>query len=174
MKDWIRDVLIILVIFTIGIIFGFSIGYEKGDKMYKEASKLIQTERCLDSLTDECLLLQFNKNRIKFSYIVLAQAKLESNNYKSKLVFTHRNLFGMKVAAQRFSFATNYHDYGSYAKYESIEDCITDYKAWQLQSAFFITAEEQYFELLSKIYASDKQYVNKLKQIINGNSNFRL
>ena len=76
----------------------------------------------------------------------------------------NKNLFGMKVPAQRFTFATNYFDYGNYAKYESIEECIMDYKCWQMQNAYNITTEEGYFNLLHSIYAEDPDYIQKLKK----------
>ena len=112
---------------------------------------------------EECI----KKHRIKFSYIALAQAKLESGNrHNSNLAEKSNNILGLRVAAQRYTFATNYHDYGSFAEYESVEDCIKDYKAWQIQNAFFITTTEDYFSLLSKHYAEDSNYINTLKKII--------
>ena len=98
----------------------------------------------------------------------MAQIKLESNNLKSNLVKTNKNILGLKVAAQRFTFATNSHDYGSFAKYETIEDCILDLKSWQIQSAFYLTTEEEYFNLLAKVYCTDANYVNRIKQLMNG------
>ncbi len=112
---------------------------------------------------EECI----KKHRIKFSYIALAQAKLESGNrHNSNLAEKSNNILGLRVAAQRYTFATNYHDYGSFAEYESVEDCIKDYKAWQIQNAFFITTEEQYLALLEKVYCKDPGYVKQLKKLI--------
>lgn len=72
----------------------------------------------------------------------------------------------MKVAATRFTFAVNSYDYGNYAKYETVEDCITDYKAWQIQNALHITDADSYFALLKQQYAEDPMYVEKLKKLI--------
>lgn len=112
---------------------------------------------------EECI----KKHRLKFSYIVIAQAKLESGHkHNSKLATETNNILGLRVAAQRYTFATNYHDYGSFAEFLSVEDCIKDYKAWQIQNAFFITTEEQYFSLLEKTYCKDPGYVKQLKKLI--------
>ena len=72
----------------------------------------------------------------------------------------------MRVEAQRFSFAKNSHDYGAFAKYDNVEECIMDYKAWQIQSAFFITTEDQYLEMLSKVYCKDPGYVEEVKKLM--------
>jgi len=167
MNEWIRDTVIIMIVLLLGIMFGTKLAYYTIEKKVNAIGKTINADYCLvDSIDENCLLINFTEQKIKFSYIVLAQAKLESNNFKSTLLKTNNNLFGMKVAATRFTFATNSHDYGSYAKYESIKDCILDYRSWQIQNGYNITNETAYFELLKKVYAEDPNYVNKLKKII--------
>jgi len=171
MKDFIKDVKIILTIFIIGCVIGAllaSLIYMKiKNNEINDLGKKIDIEYCLyDSLDYNCIQNHLEKHRIKFSRIILAQIKLESNNLKSNLVKTNKNILGMRVAAQRFTFATNSHDYGAFAKYETIEDCILDLKSWQIQQAFYITTEEEYFNLLSKVYCTDANYVNRLKQLI--------
>jgi flagellum-specific peptidoglycan hydrolase FlgJ len=116
-----------------------------------------------DSLNISQLL---DKHKIKFSHIVLAQAKLESNNFKSDLYKRNWNCFGMKVPAQRWTFAENTHDWGNYARYSSLENCIMDYKSWQLSNTTTITNDNAYLQLLGNMYAEDKRYVERLKQII--------
>jgi len=173
MKDFIKDVKIILTIFIIGCFVGVllsSLIYIKvRSNEINDLGKKVDMEYCLyDSLDYNCIQNHLEKHRIKFSRIVLAQIKLESNNLKSNLVKTNKNILGMRIAAQRFTFAINSHDYGAFAKYETIEDCILDLKSWQIQQAFYITTEEEYFNLLSKVYCTDANYVNRLKQLING------
>lgn len=165
--SWFRDIIIILITFAAGVSLGIGLDLYRTQRETVKALELVNAEYCLtDSITDDCLKVNFQKHKIRFSHIVLAQAKLESNNYKSKLLFTSNNLFGMKVAATRFTFATNSYDYGNYARYETIEDCILDYRSWQIQNANFIVTEEAYFDLLHKYYAEDPNYVTKLKQLI--------
>lgn len=165
-SDLTRDLLLVLLFIS----FGCTIGYFTNrmtteDTIRKLQSKISEIE-CEDSLNDICLQNMLDKSHIKFSYIVMAQAKLESASYTSQLSKNNKNIFGMKVPASRFTFATNWHDYGSYAKYESIQDCVYDYKAWQMQCAYLVNDEDHYFELLGKAYAQDPEYVAKLKKII--------
>ena len=167
MKEWIRDIIVAVTLVIIGVVVGALITIHKCNEQITKLGKTIDAEYCIqDSIDEECLQLNLLENKIKFSHIVLAQAKLESNYFKSKLLKTNNNLFGMKVAATRFTFATNDHDYGNYAKYETIKDCILDYRSWQVQNTYNITNEIAYFELLSKIYAEDPNYITKLKKLI--------
>lgn len=161
MKNWIHDIVIIISLsiaaFTVGIFTGLLLRDAEINILSK---KEIITE---DSLNISQLL---EKHKIKFSHIVLAQAKLESNNFKSDLYKRNWNCFGMKVPAQRWTFAENTHDWGNYARYSSLENCIMDYKSWQLSNATIISNENAYFELLSNIYAENPNYVKQLKQLI--------
>jgi flagellum-specific peptidoglycan hydrolase FlgJ len=159
MKEWIKDIIAILAISILVLFIGISSTYR-----IKFENKIELTK---DSIID--CNYYFQKHRIRFSHIVYAQAILESDNFKSNLYKNNNNLFGMKVPAQRFTFCINPFDYGNYSKYESIEYCILDYKAWQMQNAYNIYTEEGYFNLLSNIYAEDKNYINKLKKIRNEN-----
>lgn len=100
---------------------------------------------------------------IKFPHIVLAQAILESGNFKSKVFLTNNNMFGMRIAKSR---PTTAHDNGSgYAMYDNWIMSVLDYALFQ--SAFLrkIDTEEAYYRYLSDNYASDPTYVNKLKDI---------
>jgi uncharacterized FlgJ-related protein len=160
MKEWIRDITIILAVFILGLFVGLKSQY------YNKESKQLDKVYCITDSNNLCKTLYFEKHKIRFSHIVYAQAILESNNFKSKLCKENNNIFGMKVPAQRFTFCNNPYDYGNYAKYDNIESCVLDYKAWQMQNAYNITTEEGYFNLLRSIYAEDPQYRNKLEDII--------
>jgi uncharacterized FlgJ-related protein len=168
MKDWIRDITISLFIFILGLCSGVFIMYIIYNEKIKELGKEIDNATyCISDSTDvECIKANFEKHHIRFSHIVLAQSILESNNYKSKICKTNHNIFGMKVPAQRFTFCNNPYDYGNYAKYDDVESCILDYKAWQQTYAYHIRDENVYFAFLAEVYAEDKNYVNKLKKII--------
>jgi flagellum-specific peptidoglycan hydrolase FlgJ len=165
MKEWIRDITIILAVFILGLFVGLKSQY------YNKESKSIQHNEyeTNDSSITENLKYYFTKHKIKFSHIVLAQAKLESNNFKSDIFKKNLNCFGMFVAAQRFTFAENNYDFSNYAKYSSLENCVLDYCSWQRSNAYNIYNDDQYFELLEKIYAKDKNYVTTLKKIITQN-----
>lgn len=169
-SDLSRDLILVLLIVAFGVVLGYFTNRMTTEATIKKLQARVDNIECTDTLTADCLQGMLDRSHIKFSYIVMAQAKLESSSFTSDLTKTHNNVFGMKVPASRFTFATNWHDYGSYAKYESIQDCVYDYKAWQMQCAYLIHDEANYFELLGKTYAQDPEYVNKLKQIISENN----
>lgn len=157
MKNWYRDIGIILGVFIFGLCAGFLLRNQEIKILAKK--QIIQQ----DSLNISQLL---EKHKIKFSHIVLAQAKLESNNFKSDLFVKYNNFCGLRVAGQRYCFANNNYDYGAFSKYNNIEDCVKDIRSWQIQNALFLTTDDQYFELLEKVYCTDKNYVKQLKQLI--------
>ena len=166
MKEWFNGIVIILAIFCLGIFVGTKMQLVDNPQI-TELLKAKNIEYCLkDTLDIECIKDYLTKHKIKFSRIVIAQIRLESNNLKSNKAIKNKNVTGMRVAAQRFTFAINSHDYGAFAKYETIEDCIMDYKAWQIQSAFFITTEDQYLEMLGKVYCKDPGYVEQVKKLM--------
>jgi flagellum-specific peptidoglycan hydrolase FlgJ len=157
MKNWYRDIGIILGVFIFGLCAGFLLRNQEIKILAKKAI-IVQ-----DSLNISQLL---EKHKIKFSHIVLAQAKLESNNFKSDLFIKYNNFCGLRIAGQRYCFAINNYDYGAFAKYSTIEDCVKDIKSWQIQNALFLTTDDQYFELLEKVFCKDKDYVKRLKELI--------
>lgn len=163
--DFIRDSVLIALFVAFGTAIGFFLNRQTTAHTIKTLQAKVETLEC-DTLTEDCLKTMLEKSHIKFSHIVLAQAKLESSSFQSDLTKTHNNIFGMKVPAGRFTFAINWHDYGNYAKFESIQDCVYDYKAWQMQCAHLIMDEDNYYKLLGERYAQDPEYVAKLKEIV--------
>jgi flagellum-specific peptidoglycan hydrolase FlgJ len=84
--------------------------------------------------------------------IVLAQARLESGNFKSDFYRKTNNLFGLKKS-------------GRYATYKTWRDSIKDYK-------LRISARYQggsYYTFLENIkYATNPNYRKLLEEIVNG------
>ena len=120
---------------------------------------------------------EFNENRlvkelskyknIKYPHIVLAQAKLESNNYSSRIFIENNNLFGMKEANVRITTAegTQY----KHARYETWQESVLDYILWQNRYGSKCKTEQQYYSLLNG-YAEDPDYQAKLKNVIKKNN----
>lgn len=161
MKEQIRDFIIVIVIFILGILF--NVIFTK----INQSNQVLKKDSITENIGNSDILKDyFQKHHVRFSHIVLAQAILESGNFTSALYKSNKNLFGMKIPAKRYTFAKNWHDYGNYANYESIENCILDYKSWQQTNAYDITSEEDYFNLLKTIYAEDPNYISKLKKLI--------
>lgn len=104
------------------------------------------------------LILDLN---IKFPEIVLAQAKLESGNFTSRVFKENNNLFGMKVPARR-NHLTIGKNLG-YAIFEDWQQSVIDYALFQ-QTYFRGNTEQDYYNWLNRIYSIDDNYINKLKR----------
>ena len=113
--------------------------------------------------TPEEFYASINESGIKFPKVVMAQAILESGNFKSELFKQNSNPFGMMRPRQR---PTTSIDKEQYAKYEHWKHSILDYWIWQHSYAKTIKNEEEYLNLLQSIYAEDKNYTKKLKRIM--------
>lgn len=114
--------------------------------------------------SEDKLIELLNKCNVKFPHIVLAQAKLESNNFTSKIFNQNHNMFGMRKARQRITTANLEKD--TYAFYETWTDCVYDYCMYQSSVMCNISTEDEYFTKLGERYAEDSLYIFKLKKII--------
>lgn len=103
---------------------------------------------CQDNkINDKILFSALVKHEIKHPHIVLAQAKLETGNYK---YLNNNNLFGLR------------HNKGYY-KYEHWEHSIIAYKE-KIQKRYRMG--EDYYNFLKRIkYAENPNYIKHLKQI---------
>jgi hypothetical protein len=88
----------------------------------------------IDSFSENELILEMHDLKILAPNIVLAQAKLETGNFKSYLFQKSNNLFGFR-------------NFNGYIKYESWKHSVAAYKNWQ-----------------AKKYKGDTLYCYKLKQ----------
>lgn len=111
------------------------------------ANDSIQYE--VPELNEENVLIQIKKHEIPHPHIVLAQSKLESGNYKSKLTKTHNNIFGIKRG-------------NKYKKYKNYIECIADYK--RLISSRYRGGD--YYKFLDKIKYAEKSYTIILKKLV--------
>ena len=104
----------------------------------------------LKDLNETNLKEELAKNNIPHANIVLAQAKLESGNFKSDLVRTHQNIFGLKKGNQ-------------YRRYSHWTECVKDYKKC-ISNRY---NGGNYYAFLNKIgYASHPDYTKLLKDMI--------
>jgi len=113
--------------------------------------------------TEEKLIEYIDELNIKFPHIVLAQARLESGNFKSKIFKENNNLFGMKEAKQRIS--TNKGTNLGHAKYDSWKECVLDYALYQATYLSKFKTEEQYYSYLADNYAENGRYIKLIKKI---------
>ena len=99
---------------------------------------------------DSIVYAELQRQGIKYPKIVLAQAKLETGNFKSFVCNYHHNLFGLMKGDE-------------YHKFPHWKESITYYKN-HIQNRY---NGGNYLTFLSTIgYAEDTQYLSKLKQLI--------
>ena len=99
---------------------------------------------------------------IQHPHIVLAQMKIESGNYESRLAKNNNNYFGMRQPASRITVSLGSRN--GYARYRNWAYSVLDYALWQRQFAWNLT-EEQYLAKLGKTYAEDPNYTSKVKKL---------
>ena len=131
----------------------------------------VKSANMADSI--ETLLIKHN---VRFYNIVLAQSKLETGFYSSKIFRENKNTVGMKFNKRGYATGTK----NGHAEYSTLEDCIIDYSLWQKQKIKAyekrfgtIDSETKYMHFLNNIvvgksvyrYATDPKYTDKLKQL---------
>ena len=119
----------------------------------KQALMILALLPCLAfAQTREEVAKELVKQGVPHARIVLAQARLESGNMKSAFYRKTNNLFGMKRGKR-------------YARYSHWRESVADYKR-RISSRY---KGGDYYAFLRRInYAEEKEYCNKLKNIVNG------
>ena len=135
----------------------------------QETKNIILKER--DEFTKEKLKAYIIELNIKYPHIVMAQAQIESGNFKSQIFRINRNCFGMKVATKRPT--TNKGQENDHAYYNSWRESVQDYAMFVAAYLNDIRTEKEYFEYLKQNYAQDTNYISKLKNIINKNNTIK-
>ena len=98
--------------------------------------------------TREQVLHEIKRQGIPHPNIVLAQARLETGNFKSDRCRRDHNLFGIKHGKK-------------YARYRTWQESVADYKA-RISTRY---KGGDYYAFLRRIgYAKDPKYIAKLKQ----------
>lgn len=101
-------------------------------------------------LNETNLRAELIKNNIPHANIVLAQAKLETGNFKSDLVHTHQNIFGLKKGNR-------------YRRYSHWTECVEDYKKC-ISNRY---NGGSYYAFLNRIgYANHPNYTGLLKEMV--------
>jgi len=107
---------------------------------------------------------QLVKIGVAYPDVVLAQAKIETGNFTSKIFKENNNMFGMKLPERRQTTAVG--ESRNHAKYTNWIQSIRDYKLWQDQMIHKAPTKHAYLAYLKRNYAQDKNYIKKIKQII--------
>ena len=144
----------------VGVVIGLLVSFftPKTTVVYKEINKpnqtiiLADTIKPYSSLVDSNVYREIVSQKIYHPDIVLAQAKLETGNYKSKACTVYNNLFGLRKPD------------GSYYKFNSWQESVKAYKDW-IQNKY--TPPNDYYDFLDSIrYAEDASYISKLKDMV--------
>jgi hypothetical protein len=160
--------IVIFVVLTASIVglalynFGFSRGKDVLSALSDEEKLVIIQE--FNAFSEDKLIAKLTELNVKFPYIVLAQSKLETGNYTSKIFKENNNLFGMREAKQRITTAIGTEH--NHAYYHSWHESVLDYAFYQCRYLSGINTEEQYFNYLRQSYAEDPSYVNRLITIV--------
>lgn len=111
---------------------------------------IVKSIAAIPPLNETNVLKELKKQKIPHAKIVLAQSKLETGGYKSKLCKTHNNIFGLKKG-------------NSYRRYNNYIACIADYKK-RISSKY---KGGDYYKFLTELgYAEDPEYTQKLKDMV--------
>ena len=134
----------------------------KTEYIPEETKMLILKEN--NKFSEDRLKEYVNSLNMKFPHIVIAQSKLESNNYSSTIFKANNNLFGMKEA--RIRPTTNKGTNLGHAVFDNWKDSVLDYAFFQAAYMKEIKTEDEYYSYLGVNYAEDTNYVKKVKEIV--------
>jgi uncharacterized FlgJ-related protein len=156
--------LTVMLLIIVTAFIAFSYGKEEGVTSLSNEERSIIIKK-IDPFKVNELKDYLNELNVKFPDVVYAQARLETNGFKSKIFRENNNLFGMKAATRRSS--TNKGEQHGHAYYDSWRESVIDFALWQCRYLNNISTREQYFEYLRANYAEDPNYINKLEKILN-------
>lgn len=160
------EVILKTVMITVALITIYGLSYKidraKVDSLTEEEKLIIIDD--FNEFSEEKLVQKINQLNFRFPHIVLAQAKLETGNFKSTNFVHANNMFGMKQAKSRANTATRTER--GHAYYDTWVESLYDYALYHNAYLNKLRTESQYYSYLSQNYAEDPQYVTKLKNII--------
>lgn len=153
-----------IILFISIFLFLFSGSTIPIEKVYVNNSEEILIIEKESEFNEQRLINKIKELNLPYPHITLAQAKLETGDYSSKIFRENHNLFGMKEARVRINLAkgTQY----NHAYYNNWEESVLDYSFWYASYARKCKTEDELFQLLGAQYAEATYYVQSLKQII--------
>lgn len=117
-----------------------------------------------NEFTQDKLVTMLKDLNVRFPHIVVAQARLETGGYKSRIFKENNNLFGMKQATVRVNTASGTQH--NHAYYDTWRESVYDYAFYQTRYLSGAKTESEYMYVLGQSYAEDPNYVIKLKNEI--------
>lgn len=159
-------VLLIIILITMSCVSVYKIFHSIiNDQMI---NKIEQYKKIGETLAKENIMLQnevnslfspynlkteIEKQQIRFPDIVFNQARLETGNFTSNVMYKYHNLFGF--TRQKL------------IKFDTWIDCVIFYKKWQ-DKYFTQTTKEEYYQFLKNYpFSSNPSYIDTLKLMQN-------
>ena len=168
-QKWRIGLLMFYFLFLVGGFFyllGRYMSLESLSDFEKEV--LIVNLKNKNDFSEESFIEMLQDLNVKYPYIVLAQARIESGHYSSRIFKENHNLFGMKQANRRINTAEGT-QYG-HAFYQTWRESVYDYAFYQSRYLSSATTEEEYYYIIGKSYAEDPKYISKLKNEVQKNN----
>jgi uncharacterized FlgJ-related protein len=160
-------VILILSVITFLNLLTTPVVYKKymESDFYEPNTLVINVNDTIKNFSEEKLIELLKTLNVKYPHIVLAQAKIESANYTSKIFKENHNLFGMKEARVRINTAngTQY----NHAYYSNWRESVYDYAFYQCRYLGRVNSEQEYYNYLDQSYAEAPNYVQSLRVIVN-------
>jgi flagellum-specific peptidoglycan hydrolase FlgJ len=100
---------------------------------------------------------------IKYTDIVIAQSKLETGNFKSRIFKLNNNLFGMRLPEHRETTAKG--SKHGYAYYDSWQASVDDYALYQQSLEKKIKSRTAYISYIKRTYSTSPTYIKKVLHI---------
>lgn len=133
---------------------------QQNDRNYKNYEII----KRITSFSENNLISYISNMGILYPDVVLAQAKIETGNFKSLIFTENNNLFGMKLPKRRETTAIG--ENRKHATYTTWLQSLIDYKMWQDKMIHRAPTKIKYLEYLSRNYAEDRNYITKIKTLL--------
>lgn len=123
------------------------------------------SQRKLKSMSLEDSIYSYMQEiNLKFPKVALAQARLESGNFRSRLFREDFNMFGMKTAQRRVTLSKS--EPGQYAEYHSWKESVIDYALYQSTYHFKVKSQREYIDQVCESYSENPKYKTVLLEVI--------
>lgn len=100
-------------------------------------------------LNDSCLAVELTKLGCVLPNVAIAQFKIETGHYRSKICLENKNLAGIRNSASPLSIGKN----RGHNVYKTYRDCLKDY----------VRVQNKYLKNIDGKYAEAKGYIDQIK-----------
>ena len=116
------------------------------------------------SFSEERMITYAKSIGVKYIDVMVAQSRIETGWYSSKVFLEGANLFGMKLAMRRPTTASGEHR--RHARYSDWFRSVQDYKLWQDMVLSKVESKREYINYIGEHYPQNPNYLNLIKKQI--------